>query len=33
MAERTGGNTLMAFVLGALLVAVAGVGYVVWNGL
>ena len=33
MAQRSGGNTLMAFVVGALLMAAAGVGYMAWNGL
>jgi len=33
MAGQSGGNTLVGFVLGALLMAAAGVGYVVWSGL
>lgn len=32
MAERSGGNTGLALLVGALLVAVAGIGYMVWSG-
>lgn len=30
--HRGGGNTILAFVVGALLVAVLGLGWMVWSG-